>query len=289
MDEELEQSDENQDPVNGEPGQSNGNQEQLIEIYKLQAQLADNISNRRIAIHKFYLLLMSGLVLIFPTFFKLPTEIRSQVSIEFLMVGMALLGIPLSIVWFILINSNLRQSMIKYEALKRLEDKLDYQFFKDEWAFLKMYGKSKTYWEISYIEIFIPLLFFLMFTLLLNGVSITYPDELYIRLLTYCPSIIIGYFCAVVLGSWQIDKELRGDEGWTKRKMNRVSLTIMLVFILIFLLFRLGYREAVNKGAETINKKPAETNSEKPTETRSEQTTTEKVILPDGKEQDGSE
>ena len=289
MDEELEQSDENQEPVNEEPGQSNGNQEQLIEIYKLQAQLADNISNRRITIHKFYLLLMSGLALIFPTFFKLPTEIRSQVSIEFLIVGMALLGIPLSIVWFILINSNLRQSMIKYEALKRLEDRLDYQFFKDEWAFLKMYGKSKTYWEISYIEIFIPILFFLIFTSFLNTVSATYSDKIYFRLITYCPSFIAGYFCAVVIGSRQIDKEIRGIDGWTKGKMYWVSTAIILVFVLISSLFRAVYRDAVNKGAETINKKPAETRSEKPTETRSEQTTTEKVILPDGKEQDGSE
>ena len=138
MNEELDQSDENQEPLE----QSEGSQDQLIEIYRLQAQLADNISNRRTTIHKFYLLLMSGLALIFPTFFKLPTEIRSQVSIEFLIVGMALLGIPLSVVWFILINSNLRQSMVKYEALKRLEDKLDYQFFRDEWAFLERYGKS---------------------------------------------------------------------------------------------------------------------------------------------------
>ena len=289
MNEKLEQTDEDQEQLNEEPEQSNGNQEQLIEIYKLQAQLADNISNRRTTIHKFYLLLMSGLALIFPTFFKLPTEIRSQVSIEFLIVGMALLGIPLSIVWFILVNSNLRQSMVKYEALKRLEDKLDYQFFKDEWAFLERYGKSKTYWEISYIEIFIPILFFLIFASLLNTVSATYPDKIYIRLLTYFPSLIIGYFCAVVLRSWQIDKEIRGSEGWTKGKMQWVSAAIMLAFVLIFSLFRMVYRDAVNKEAETINKKPAETTSEKPTKTSSEQTTREKVILPEGKEQNGSE
>ena len=137
MNEELEQSDENQDQANEKPGQSNGNQDRLIEIYKLQAQLANSISNRRITINRFYMLVMSGLVLIFPAYFKLPAEIQDLVSIEFLIVGIALLGITLSLAWFILINSNLRQSMLKYEALKRLENKLEYQFFKDEWEFLE--------------------------------------------------------------------------------------------------------------------------------------------------------
>ena len=285
MNEEQEQSDENQEQL---LEQLDVNQERLIEIYKLQSQLADNISNRRTSIHKFYLLLMSGLALIFPTFFKLPTEIRSQVSIEFLVVGMALLGIPLTIVWFILINSNLRQSMVKYEALKRLEDKLDYQFFRDEWTFLERYGKSKAYWEITYIEIFIPILFFLIFTFLLNAASVNYPDNIYFALISLSPSIITGYFCAVVLGLWQIDKDIRGVERWTKGKTSWVSYAIMGAFILIFTLFRMGYRGAVNKEAETIIKKPAETTSDKPTETSSEQTTTEKVI-PDGKEQNGSQ
>ena len=61
--------------MNEEQGQSNGNQGQLIEIYKLQAQLSNSISNRRITINRFYMLVMSGLVLIFPAYFKLPAEI----------------------------------------------------------------------------------------------------------------------------------------------------------------------------------------------------------------------
>ena len=141
MNEDLEQSDENQD----QSEQSEGNQSQLIEIYKLQAQLANSVSNRRSTIHKFYMLLMSGLTLIIPAFFKLPTEIRDLISIEFLILGLPLLGITLSVAWFILISSNLRQNIIKYEALKKLEKKLEYQFFKDEWKYLKKYRNRKTY------------------------------------------------------------------------------------------------------------------------------------------------
>ena len=53
--------------------------------------------------------------------------------------------------------------MIKYEVLKRLEDELDYQFFKEEWRFLEKYRIGKTYWEASYIETLIPFLFFCYF------------------------------------------------------------------------------------------------------------------------------
>ena len=140
MNEDIEQSDEKQEQL---LTQSNGKQGQLIEIYKLQAQLANSISSRRITIHKFYLLLMSGLALILPTFFKLPAEIQSQVSFGFLMIGVSLLGIPLCLTWFILINTNLRMIMLKYETLKRLENKLEYPFSKKSGNCLKSMERVK--------------------------------------------------------------------------------------------------------------------------------------------------
>ena len=281
MNDELEQSDENQDQLE----QSNENQEQLIEIYKLQSQLASSISNRRITIHKFYLLLMSGLALILPTFFKLPAEIQSQVSVGFLMIGVSLLGIPLCVTWFILINTNLRMLMLKYETLKRLEDKLEYQFFKEEWKLLENYGKGKTYWEISYIEIFIPIFFFFLFTLLLNAGQINYSGNFFFSWLTYCPTLIAGFYGGYGIRSWQMDRRIRGLEPWKDKRVDGVAYISIGIYLLIILLFRLGYHEAISKEVETINKKPAETSSEKLTETASEETTKKQIILSDGKKQ----
>ena len=59
--------------------------------------------------------------------------------------------------------------------------------------------------------------------------------------------------------------------------MNWISYAIMLVFVLIFYFFGAVYRDAVNKDAETINKKPVETSSEKPTETDPEKSTKEQM------------
>lgn len=285
MNDELDQSNGNQDQLE----QSNENHDQLFEIYKLQSQLASSISNRRITIHKFYLLLMSGLALILPTFFKLPAEIQSQVSIGFLMIGVSLLGIPLCLTWFILINTNLRMSMLKYETLKRLEDKLEYPFFKEEWKLLENYGKGKTYWEISYVEIFIPIFFFFIFTLLLNAGEINYSGNFLFSLLTYCPTLIAGFYGGYGVSSWQMDRRIRGIEPWKDKRVNRVAFISIVIYSLIIFLFRLGCHEAISKEVETINKKSAETSSEKPTETDPEKSAKEQIIRPDGKEQKESE
>ena len=188
MNDELEQSDENQDQLE----QSSENQDQLLEIYKLQSQLADSISNRRVTINRFYVLIMAGLFLVFPAFFKLPDEIRNLMPISYLVAGVAFLGIGLSVAWFISINSNLRRGMVKSETLKNLEDELDYQFFQEEGKFLEKYMGHRTYWEVSYIEVFIPVLFFLIFAIALNLVSVSSPGKFYF-VFTTVPAFIAGF------------------------------------------------------------------------------------------------
>ncbi|MDE0634447.1 MAG: hypothetical protein OXI43_01155 [Candidatus Poribacteria bacterium] len=255
MNEELEQSEEIQ--LNEKLEQSEEDHSQLIEIYKLQSQLANSISNRRFTINRFYILVMSGLVLIFPAFFKLPEKIQGLVAIEYLITGLALLGITISLAWFISINSNLRLNMIKYEALKNLEDELKYQFFKDEWKFLEKYGKHRTYWEISYIEILVPILFFLISSLLLFLLSTNSPGKLYFIIISY-PSAIVGFICGSGFQSWQIDREIRGLERWTNKKINRVSFAIMLAYLsfMVFLPNLIDSSFVNIKEAESINENP---------------------------------
>ena len=269
MNEELEQPEESENQM------PDKDQNQIIEIYKLQSQLANSISNRRITIHRFYILVISGLVLIFPAFFKLPDKIQYLVPIELMVIGMSLLGITLSLAWFVLINSNLRLSMLKYEALKRLEDKLEYQFFRDEWEFLEKYGRGRTYWEVSYIEIAIPILFFIVFTILLNLVSLNFLDKFYSKL-TYYPSIIIGAFCYDGLRSWQIDREIRGFKKWKSRTIDLVALGVMIAVAIIISIFEWSYSDMSHKA----NEKPAEMSEE----TSSEEIIKERIILSDEKE-----
>ncbi len=176
-----------------------GRQERLIEIYKLQAQLTNNISNWRTTTNRFYIVVMSGLILIFSTFLqnkeKLPTELLNIVSIEQLIVILGVLGLSLSWIWCISVNSYLRVNSRKYEALKKLEDELEYQFFKDEWEFLADDEKKKTYWQRSRIELTLPSLFFICFTALMGFGLYNFPNKLYLLFLIYPVSL------AAMLGS----------------------------------------------------------------------------------------
>lgn len=262
MNDEQEQPNESQDQLE----HSNENQDQLIEIYKLQSQLADSISNRRVTINRFYIFTMAGLFLVFPAFFKFPDEIRNLIPISYLVTGMAILGITLSVAWFISINSNLRLGMIKSETLKNLEDELDYQFFQDEGEFLEKYRGHRTYWEVSYIEIFIPVLFFLIFAMSLNLVSVSFPGKFYF-VFTIFPAFIAGFFSSLGLNSWQIDREIRGIERWTFRKINRVSFSIMLVYLftVVFLPMFMEDNLETFRVSESVNEKPVEPSSEKST------------------------
>ena len=277
MNDKLEQSEENQLIEKSE--QSNGKQSQLIEIYKLQAQLANSISSRRITINRFYILVMSGLALMFPTFFRLPAEVQRIVSSEYLIIGLPLLGITLSLAWFILINSNLRLSMIKYEALKNLEDKLEYQFFKDERRLLNKYGKNKTYGETSYFEIVMPILFFIIFTILLHLASANFPNKPYSKL-TYYPGVVIGAFSFGGLRSWQVDREIRGMGRWADASIISASGVVLLIFMCmtIFIPKFMGCSEVVIEEAVPVNGQPAKTNFEKPAG--------KKTILPDENQAD---
>ena len=296
--------------MDAEQGQTKTNQDQLLEIYKLHAQLASSISSRRITINRFYILVMSGLALMFPAFFKLPIEVQRVVSSEYLIIGLPLLGITLSLAWFLLVNSNLRLSTIKYEALKNLEDKLEYQFFKDERRLLDKYGKNKTYGETSYFEMVMPFLFFIIFTMLLHLASANFPDKPYSKL-TYYPGFVTGAFSFEGLRSWQIDREVRGMRRWTDAKIIKASGVVLLIFICmtIFISKFMGCSEMAIEEAVPVNGKPAKTSLENPTteqiilpnenqaksvgerpiETDSEETTKEQAIQPDGKKQNGNQ
>ena len=77
--------------------------DRLIEIYKLQAQLADSISARQITINRFYQIILSGLILIFLALLQnkgtLFSEEPSELIIEQSMIIIGMLGLHLSWMW----------------------------------------------------------------------------------------------------------------------------------------------------------------------------------------------
>lgn len=142
-------------------GHTKTNQDQLLEIYKLHAQLANSASNRRTATNRFYQLVLSGVLLFFFTVGQqkdkvLPEELSNKLTPETLTTGLGCVGFVLSWIWFISIDTHLDAISRKYEVLKELEAKLDFPFITHEWKLLGKNKKNSTYRKLAFREVFVP-------------------------------------------------------------------------------------------------------------------------------------
>ena len=136
--------------------------QELLEIYKLQSNLADSVSRQRGTTNRFYLVLMSGLSVLLSTLsqWKKPPPLAES------MVSFGLLGMLLAAAWYIHIRSYRQLNSGKFKALHELEEKLAYNFFKREWELLGEGGKLGKYWKLTVVETFIPIFFFVAFAVL---------------------------------------------------------------------------------------------------------------------------
>ena len=93
-----------------EQRQTNVPQDQLLEIYKLHAQLASDISTRLTTTNRFYPTLMSGLLAIFFALLRYPDIIFSEGTnnkdpiIGFSIIAVGYFGVMLSLMWFLSIR-----------------------------------------------------------------------------------------------------------------------------------------------------------------------------------------
>ena len=133
--------------------------QELLEIYKLHAELADSVSRQRSTANRFYMLVLSGLAVLFSAFLQR----KNGVPLEWLMVGFGLFGILLAGAWYIVIRSYRQLNSGKFKALHELEEKLAYPFFKREWNLLEEGKELKTYWRLTVVETFVPVIFFICF------------------------------------------------------------------------------------------------------------------------------
>jgi hypothetical protein len=126
----------------------------LLEQYKLYVEMADRVSARRIDTSKFYITLISGLLLIVPVFTNTSVAVETQ-KIAFQI--FSLLGILLCGVWIINIRSYKELNSLKFSVIHEMEDLLPFGAYKREWELLRKDPK-KTYIRLSRVEQFVPLL-----------------------------------------------------------------------------------------------------------------------------------
>ena len=137
--------------------------QELLEIYKLHAELADSVSKQRATANRFYILVYSGLVVLFSTFLQR----KNGVPLGWFMIGFGALGMLLALAWYSVIRSYCQLNSGKFQVLLALEEKLAYPFFKHEWELLGEGKDSKSYRKLTGVEPFVPIIFGICFAALL--------------------------------------------------------------------------------------------------------------------------
>ena len=134
--------------------------QELLEIYKLHADLADRVSQRREGANRLYVSLLVGLVLFAAAILRFGTD---GLSVDTVLFWTGALGSILAISWYIVIRSYRQLNTGKFNALQDMERQLAYPFFTKEWELLGQGKKRNRYWRLTVVETALPSLLFLLF------------------------------------------------------------------------------------------------------------------------------
>ncbi len=129
-----------------------------LELYKLHAELADRVSQRREAANRLHIGILSALGVVASVFVKIGTT----ESLDFVFLAVGILGLVVSTSWWAVIRSYRQLNSGKFKVLDELEDEIVFPFFRREWEVLKT-GKKNRYWELTNVESFLPVVFGILF------------------------------------------------------------------------------------------------------------------------------
>lgn len=138
--------------------------QELLEIYKLHAELADRVSQRREGANRIFVSLLTGTLIFLAAFLRYGGE---TMPIDAILTTISIFGIFLSAAWYIIIRSYRQLNSGKFAALHELEEKLAYPFFKREWELLEEGKKRSRYWKLTIVETFLPFIFFILYIALI--------------------------------------------------------------------------------------------------------------------------
>jgi hypothetical protein len=136
----------------------------IIEQYKLYVEMADRVSLRRSHTNKFYISILSALIVIISILFN--RNLCSNImNIAYLAYG--IFGIALYILWIINIRSYKQLNSGKFKVISEIEDQLPFQPFKREWEILGGGKDRKRYFRLTRIETYVPLLLLIPYFLII--------------------------------------------------------------------------------------------------------------------------
>lgn len=133
---------------------------ELLEIYRLHAELADRVSQRREGANRLYVSLLLALVVFLAALLRFGFGDLSG-SAVLVVVGVA--GAALSASWLITIRSYRQLNTGKLKALHEIEERLAYPFYKREWELLGAGKDRSRYFRLTQAEAVLPWIYFLLF------------------------------------------------------------------------------------------------------------------------------
>ena len=139
---------------------SDEKQQERLEIYKLHAELADRVSQRREGTNRLYVSLLMGLAVFAAALLRFGTD---GISPDTVLFWAGVLGAVLAASWYVVIRSYRQLNSGKFKALHELERNLAYPFFTKEWKLLGEGKKRSRYWKLSVVETALPWTLFLIF------------------------------------------------------------------------------------------------------------------------------
>ena len=133
----------------------------IMEIYKLHAELADRVGQRRMSAHRIYVSVLAGLLAFFGGLLGLGRLGGQDVGMAFCIVGIA--GALLAWSWGRLVGSYRRLNEAKFKVLQEVEQDLPHQCFQREWDHLKVDSGVSRYVELTSAERWLPWSFLILY------------------------------------------------------------------------------------------------------------------------------
>ncbi|MCK4796202.1 MAG: hypothetical protein KAT05_02405 [Spirochaetes bacterium] len=136
--------------------------EHLLEQYKLYIEMADKVSERRQSANNYFLTVNSLLVSLFGVISGFGIDIEQNIWWYFIPFA----GLLVSITWVTLIRSYRQLNSGKFKVIHKLESQLPAALYYTEWKILEE-GRGKQYLPFTHVEQFVPLIFALLYILLM--------------------------------------------------------------------------------------------------------------------------
>lgn len=141
----------------------NDYKEHFFQQYKLYIESIEKTSDRRQNANNYFIAINSALI----AFIGLCFQVNVFVQIVWIKFLLALVGIIICVVFWFLLRSYKQLNTGKFAVVHEVEKYLPLSLYKYEWEMLGEGKDKKKYYPFSHVELWIPVVFGVLYTLLI--------------------------------------------------------------------------------------------------------------------------